>query len=223
MPCDLGYKSYIVVRLPKPQPKQFKKKIQSPKIDAELLSLIGADEPEFVEWLNDMKTKPLLEEALRRAFKKVSIPKGLRFSVDDGSLIVIGAYTDAVAKAAMEEASRAVGERYQMEILTIVAQLLDYEVIASVAKDGSWTIKGEKEQEGVEVNAYLEVTKDADGGAMMFEHFQSAKARDLEQAKFLATAQKLGLKISVGERRASGSPIPGGAHHKHFLKEGGRA
>lgn len=222
MPCNLGYKSYDAVRFPTPKPSQFKKKVSAPQPNSELLRLIGEEDEVFLEWLNSLDIKPLLAEALRRAMSKVKVPKSLNFSINiDGSLVMTSSYTNKKVKNDLELASQAVGDRYQMEILGVIAQLLGYKFILYSNKNGALVLEGEKEQSGVNVNAYLKITKEPDGdGSLMFEHFRSPKERDVERAKLISLAQKMGIKISLGEHRESGKPISADAHHKHFLKEG---
>ena len=73
MPCNIGYKSYAEVVIPQPQPQIFKAKAEAPNIDADLLKKLGEEDPAFLEWLRDLDTRPLLEEALKRTSKLVDI------------------------------------------------------------------------------------------------------------------------------------------------------
>jgi hypothetical protein len=83
-------------------------------------------------------------------------------------------------------------------------------------------LEGEKHG-GSPVHEYLRVTLDpAKGSSMMFEHFATKQGRDLARAKFAALAQKLGVKLDIGDTTESGSPVPAGTVHKHFIKGGKR-
>lgn len=66
MPCNIGYKTYVPVRIPQPKPQTLKKKMPAPKVDQDLLNKLGVDDPGFVTWIDKLDTKPLLEEALKR-------------------------------------------------------------------------------------------------------------------------------------------------------------
>jgi hypothetical protein len=54
----------------------------------------------------------------------------------------------------------------------------------------------------------------------MFEHFATKAEVDTTRDKFLALAQKMGVRIQVGQTRESGSPIQQGVVHRHHLKGG---
>ena len=78
MPCNIGYKSYAKIEIPEPQPQVFTSKFEAPTIDADLLTKLGEEDPEFLEWASELNTKPLLEEALRRVLAKTNT-KGIDF------------------------------------------------------------------------------------------------------------------------------------------------
>lgn len=67
MPCDIGYKNIARIRVKPRMPSMFKERVESPKIDKELLDNMGVDDAEFLEWVSELDTTPLLNEALRRA------------------------------------------------------------------------------------------------------------------------------------------------------------
>ena len=71
MPCNIGYKSYAKIEIPEPQPQTFTAKSEAPDINAELLTKLGEEDPEFLSWVQELGTKPLLEEALKRALQKL--------------------------------------------------------------------------------------------------------------------------------------------------------
>lgn len=222
MPCDLGYKNVSKVAVPAPQPLQFRKRIEAPKVDAELLELIGQEDQAFVDWMGELDNGPLLATALERALAAIGDTDPVSFSTDGGGLSAQAKYVGSAAKAKVERIADEVGRRWQIEVLAIAAQLLDYETQVTETKGGVLKLEGEKHGAS-QVNEYLRVTLDpAKGSVLMFEHFASKKEADLVKAKFLALGQKLGVKIDVMDVRASGSPIPNGAVHKHFLKGHGK-
>lgn len=220
MPCDLGYKNVSAVVVPAPQPLQFKKRVTAPKVDAELLELIGQQDQTFVDWMNELDNGPLLALALQRTLAEVGDTGPVSFSTDGGGLSAEAKYVGSAAKARVERIADEVGRRWQIEVLATVAQLLDYETQITETKGGVLKLEGEKHGGGSQVHEYLRVTLDpSKGSTLMFEHFASKKEAELVKAKFLALSQKLGVKIDVLDVRASGSPIPAGSVHNHFLKD----
>lgn len=225
MPCDLGYKNFTSVTIPVPKPLAFKKKTVAPKVDAELMERIGQDDPDFIEWMNELDTAALLELALAKARPAIGGKMPVEFTVSAGGLSATATYKNDAEKAQVEEIADRVGRRWQMEVLAIVAQLLDFETTITVTKVGGQeviTLEGEKHGDE-QVHEYLRVTLDpARGSSVLFEHFASEKKLALVKAKFQALAERFGVKLKMGETRESGSPIPGGAVHKHFLRRGGK-
>lgn len=141
-----------------------------------------------------------------------------------GRLVITSTYTSASEKKRLEAMSAKLGERFQMEVLAIVAQLLNYHTQITQEEKGGSTIlvlEGEKHTDNG-VHKYLKITKDSQGdGVIQFEHFASPKELDDEQRKLQALAQKLGVDLKLTEViKRSGHPIPAGAEHAHFLKEG---
>lgn len=223
MPCDLGYKSFSRVTVPVPKPLVVKKRTAAPKVDAELMARIGQDDPTFVEWMNELDASPLLQSALARALAAVGGASPVTFSIEAGGLTAAATCKDGAEKARAEEIAERVGTRWQMEVLAIVAELIDFETSIAVTREGGQdviTLEGEKRGDE-QVHEYLRVTLDpAKGSAVLFEHFASEKKLAAVKAKFLALAQKLGVRIRLGETRESGNPIPSGSVHKHFIKKG---
>jgi hypothetical protein len=194
-------------------------------VDAGLMALIGQDDPDFVEWINELDIVPLLEQALAAVRPPLGDRSPVGFSISAGGLSAVGAYKNASEKVLIEEIADRVGRRWQMEVLAIVAQLLDFGTSITVTRvDGSEVITLEGEKRGNEqVHEYLRVTLDpVRGSAILFEHFASEKKLAIVKAKFQALAQRLGVKLQLGESSESGSPIPSGSVHKHFIKRGGR-
>lgn len=98
MPCDIGYKTYLPVRMPQPQPQTFKKRMPSPKIDQGLLEKLGVDDPEFLTWTQSLDIKLLLEVALKKALSEVS-PGNINFSIsEDGNIIAESTYEIVLKK-----------------------------------------------------------------------------------------------------------------------------
>ena len=70
------------------------------------------------------------------------------------------------------------------------------------------------------MNRYLKVTRNAAGdGVFAFEHFDSKKSLLSEEQKFVALAQKLGVKLVLRDAETRGQPIAVGTVHGHFLRE----
>lgn len=223
MPCDIGYRSYTKVRIPTPNPQEFKNQTEAPQIDADLLEKLGVDDPEFLAWINELDTRPLLQEALNRALQQLKIPADgkLKFKIDiNGYLQARGSYVSAAEKKRLSELAGQVAGRFQMETLQVIAQLLDYEtelVQSEVEGEVAWKLEGEKNEPG-SVHKYLCVTKRGDNTEIEFEHFDSPQSRDSEMVKYFALAQKLGVPLTVGATKKSGQPIVAGTVHRDFLK-----
>ncbi|KKT81913.1 MAG: hypothetical protein A3B99_04500 [Candidatus Yanofskybacteria bacterium RIFCSPHIGHO2_02_FULL_44_12b] len=226
MPCDIGYKQVSRVTIPRPIPKKFTAEIKPPSIDRDLLAKIGEEDEAFLYWINDLDIRPLLQEALRRTVSASGSLKGLKIDVNsDGSLKIEGSYNNEKDKGSLERLTKQLSDRFQMDVLAIVAELLDYQIQVSWKEEDGETVlvlEGEKHQHShAHVNRYLKVTKNANGkGSFRFEHFSSPEELKKEEQKFMALAQKLGVKISVETVQKSGHPIAPGTIHEHFLKEG---
>lgn len=220
MPCDLGYRNYSRIRIPAPQPKELKTKSEAPKIDADLLAKIGEDDTAFLEWMRELNIEPLLQEALRRAIKVAGPTKRITFYIAaNGDLIATAKYLNDREKKKLEEQIQTITNGWQMEVLSIAAELLDYEVVKTES-NGSFTVEGEK-HENSGVHKYLRIERQENGdSAIRFEHFKTKDEAAKEKQKFLGLSQKLGVKIRILDTEERGAPIPHGAIHKHFLKEG---
>ena len=163
MPCDLGYKQINKIKIPAPAPQEFKEKIKPPEVDADLLEKIGENDLAFLEWLNDLDIKPLLEKALSAAKQKIGDSGLLKSSIDEnGNLIISGSFKNNSEKKRLESATSALSEQFQFEVLKIVAELLDYELVLSKGKNGEPILEGEKDTDSG-VHKYLKVTKDKNG------------------------------------------------------------
>lgn len=220
MPCNFGYKNAARVRIPTPQPQKFKAEIYAPEIDGDLLVKLGEEDAEFLEWLQELDTKPLLEEALKRALAKIS-SNGLRFKINSkGMLEAEGSFTTAVEKRRLSETTSKISERWQFEILGIVTQLLGYSF--TISQNGDELILEAEEEGKVHPCDYIKITKTKDGeGTLTFEHFKTRKLLQIGMAKFLALARKLGIKIEVGESETSeGDKIATETGHTHRHKHG---
>jgi len=217
MPCDIGYKSYSRVRIPTPQPQKFKSKAKAPKVDAELMARLGQDDPQFVEWMNELDIAPLLSAALERALSQTA-GDGVGFSIaGNGDLVAKAEYKSDRGKKKIEKAVAAVSARWQMEVLGVIAELLDFSVVIA-AGGSSFTLEGEKENE-TGVHEYIRIVNDPGGASIRFEHYRSPEALRKDKDKFLALAQKLGVKIALIDSEEGGQPIPQGTVHRHFLPE----
>ena len=223
MPCDIGYKSYARVRVPVPEPQELREEIKPPEIDTDLLDKLGEDDPEFLGWLQGLDIKPLLEEALRQTIAKIGDLGINVFISDNGYLVVRSTFRTEEEKRKIERSVTRFSNQFQMEVLAIVAQLLDYDTqIRNESVSNNLVLEGEKHA-SLGVHRYLKVTIGKSGeGSIVFEHFESERALTVEQNKFLGLAEKLGVKIAALETRRSGQPIPAGVVHKDFLKETGK-
>lgn len=221
MPCNIGFKETAKIRLPNPAPQKFKKKVAPPPADMELLLRIGEDDPEFLEWMNALDVRPLLEEALRRAQSKIGSAPTLALSItEDGALLLQADLASEKERKNLEKTASLIGNLFQAEVLGIVIQLLDYDT--EVTQDGTHImIEGEKHETGdAPVHKYVRVTttKEESDGVVMFEHFDSKLSLASEQQKFFALSEKLGVAITVFRKESGGQPIPAGTAHKDFLK-----
>ncbi|MBI4120726.1 MAG: hypothetical protein HY457_00515 [Parcubacteria group bacterium] len=219
MPCDIGYKSYAKVEIPVPAPQVFSAKSEAPNIDADLLEKLGIEDPEFLEWAKELNTKPLLIEALKRTLAKIGAD-GINFTIDsEGMLQAKGSFTNARGKKQLSEKASAVSNRWQFEILGIVAELLDYTV--TITQKGDELILEAEEVGKSHPCDYIKITRRGDISEITFEHFKSQKLLDLATAKFLALAHKLGVKLVLGKREVKqGDPFPGEVRHDHGHSHG---
>lgn len=224
MPCNIGYRSYSKARIPSPTPQDFKSKTEAPKVDADLLSKIGEEDPEFLEWMREIDSRPLAEEALKRTLEKIGDTNGVNFSIDkEGNLIAKAKYTSGSQKKKIEKTVEEASGLFQMEVLGVAAQLLNYKIFISQqtgARGDIIVLECEKTEDS-NVHKYIQVVKEKGEDAVLrFEHFESKKSLDSEINKFVGLAQKLGIKISLTETKKNGSPISSEAVHKDFLKNG---
>jgi len=208
MPCNIGYKSYAKIEIPAPQPQTFTAKSEAPNIDAELLEKLGVEDPEFLEWVKELATKPLLEEALKRTLAKMATG-GIDFKIDaKGMLEAKGRFVTDREKKALSEKAGAVSDRWQFEILGIVAQLLSYRV--TITENGNELVLEAEEEGKSHPCNYIRITRRDGVSSLTFEHFKSRGALALETAKFLTLAHRLGVKIELDANEVSeGDPFPG--------------
>ncbi|MBI5152851.1 MAG: hypothetical protein HZA36_00080 [Parcubacteria group bacterium] len=218
MPCNIGFKSYAKIEVPEPQPQVFTSKSEAPTIDADLLEKLGEEDPEFLEWASGLDTRPLLEEALKRVLAKTDA-KGIDFLVDkNGMLEAKGSFITEREKRVLRDRAATVSNDWQFEILGIVAELLNYSV--RITKNGEERVLEAEEEGGVHPCNSINVTRRDNTSTLTFEHFKTRKALTLETAKFLALADRLGVKIALrGNDISEGDPFPNEARlitgHKH--------
>ncbi len=223
MPCNIGYKSYAKIEIPELQPEVFRSKSEAPSIDAELLQKLGEEDAEFLEWTRELDTKPLLEEALKRTLAKTNAG-GIDFKIDkNGKLDAKGSFTTDREKKVLRDRVAVVANRWQFEVLGIVAELLNY--ATTVSQNGEELILEAEEGGGTHPCNYIKVTRRGNTSTLMFEHFKSRKTLDLESTKFLALAHLLGVKIALQNNVISeGEPFPNEAHsmegHRHVYGHG---
>jgi len=208
MPCNIGYKSYSKASIPTPKPQEFKTKTESPKIDADLLAKIGEDDPEFLSWLQELDIKPLLKEALKRTLSKID-SKPIKFSVDEnGWLEAKSNYKNQSQKKKLERIMNSVFTQFQLEVIGIAAELMDYKVDIRKTGLNTCSVQGTKNEKTTRKHFEISIDAENQESRIKFEHFESEKSLKSEERKFLGLAQKLGVKIIVVETQKSGNPIP---------------
>lgn len=219
MPCNIGYKTYQEVYLPVPQPKKLTKKVEAPKVDADLLNKIGETSPEFVEWFNELDSKDLLDFALRETLEGKKLG-GFSFSIDEGYVVAKTKYTGDAEKKKAEKTIDRIMNEFQMRTLVVVARLLGF-VTTFDNRGNTFIIEGEMPNpDNDQVSRYLKIVRRADGRSeIMFEHYSSENALTEERAKFTVLAQKFNVPIDFTLPRAIGAPIPIGITHKDHLKQ----
>jgi len=225
MPCDIGYKNISKITVKPPQPKTLKEIIKAPTADKELLENMGVDDLVFLEWVSGLDIEPLLKEALKRTLAVVSSTGRVEFSITGSDLTIESKYLDEKSKKNIEAIIKKVSERFQIETIRIIAELLDYNTVITervINGNKSIVLEGEKNEEA-SVHKYLKVTIDQNNnGVLALEHFGSKASLKQEQGKFMVLAQKLGLKVQLLEEHESGQPIPHNVEHQHFIKHGDR-
>jgi hypothetical protein len=223
MPCNIGYKSYAKIKVPEPLPETFKEESQAPEIDESLLQKLGEEDPEFLEWAEELNPSPLLKEALKRTLSKVDAG-GVDFKINsDGRLEAKGQFITAREKQILSEKSTSISNQWQFEVLGIVAELLGYSVTITV-KGNESILEAEEEGKTHPCN-YIRIVRKGNTSTLTFEHFKSRDKLSLETAKLLKLAHRLGIKIALVKNEVSeGDPFPdegrlatGNPHktHKH--------
>ncbi len=222
MPCNIGYKDITRIRVAPKLPQEFKEKVKAPKIDKTLLDNMGVEDAVFIDWITGLDINPLLEEALKRALRAVGYTGNVVFQILNGELVIKAQFTSSAEKKQIEDVAKSVGERFQIEVLAIIAQLLDYTTVTTnrvIDGKRATIVEGEK-NESSDVHKYLSVAVGDNGdGVLTFEHFESKSALKEERAKFLMLAQKFGIKIRFSEEHESGQPIAAGVEHHDFLRQ----
>ncbi|MDE1970248.1 MAG: hypothetical protein KGI50_01595 [Patescibacteria group bacterium] len=215
MPCNIGVKSYAKIEIPQPQPQTFSSKTEAPAIDADLLEKLGQEDSVFLQWIRELDTKPLLEEALKRALLNMK-GSGIDFRINaSGMLETKGSFVTPQEKKALQIRAAAVSDRWQMEILGIVTQLLGYAHTLTVR--GEETILEAEDEGKAHPCKYIKVTRRNNASSFVFEHFTSRSALDVEMAKFLLLADRLGVKVAVRDKEIlEGDPMPVSAHLSHL-------
>jgi hypothetical protein len=210
MPCEIGYRSVARATIAQ-RPETLESRAEAPPFDQELLDRLGVDDPPFLAWLVGLEIDPLLERALERTRDAVDVGAA-ELRIENGALTSRVTVTDT--KAAAERAVAIVTKRWQLEVLRIVCELLDYEVELG-ERGGALVLEGEKHGTSG-VHEYISITTDAaDGLEVRFEHFASDDALALEQRRFLALAQKLGVRLRITREQRAGQKIPPGTIHPH--------
>jgi hypothetical protein len=219
MPCDIGYQSVARARIAAKKPDTFASRASAPEVDRELLDCLGQDDPEFLAWWRELDADPLLQKALARTLVALG-PLGddVALSVQDGAL----SSRITAAKAEAEALAAKIAGRWQMEVLRIVCELLDYDV-SLTGRNGKLVIESDKHGDGG-VHESIAVTHDAnDAAEVRFEHFSSDEALATEQGRLLTLAHKLGVRLRLSGERRAGQPIPKGTVHPHGHKGRGKS
>ncbi|HBX58014.1 MAG TPA: hypothetical protein DEG18_00170 [Candidatus Yanofskybacteria bacterium] len=203
-------------------PQEFKEKVKAPKIDKTLLDNMGVEDTVFIDWLTGLDINPLFEEALNRTLRAIGYTGNAKFQISNGELAIKAQFMTPKEKQQLETAAKNVGERFQIEVLAIIAQLLDYTTMTSnkvIGGKKTTIVEGEK-NESADVHRYLSVAVGSNGnGVLTFEHFESKSVLKEERAKLMLLAQKFGIKIRFSEEHESGQPIATGVEHHDFLKQ----
>lgn len=227
MPCDIGYRSVAKAKVTAPEPQSFEARVGPPELDADLLEKLGQEDPVFADWLRELDTGPLLGKALERALRAVRAPKGFELAIRNGRLSVRTTTRSASERTEARRVVSQVGARWQMEVLRVVAELLEFEVVLqSVKENGDDLLVLEGEKPGAEgtVREYLRIKVGAYGEAQVsFEHYKSPEDLEADEDRLQGLCDKLGLKLSIQGRRRSGQPIPEGAVHRHPGKKRGKS
>ena len=119
-----------------------------------------------------------------------------------------GRFVTSREKPLLREKAAAVSDRWQFEILGIVAELLNYSV--TITQKGKELVLEAEEEGKSHPCDFIKVTRQDGVSTLTFEHFKSRGALALGTAKFLALADRLGVKIAVATNEVSeGDPFPG--------------
>lgn len=223
MPCDIGYRNTTKIKAAPKLPQEFKGKVKPPALDKSFLDNLGIEDVVFLDWVLGLDINPLLAEALKRTVAALGGTDKVEFLINGGELEIKAKYMNSREKREIESLARKVSERFQMETIGIIAELLDYVVVFSEKISGGnkvLIVEGEK-NESASVHKYLKVSIGANGdGVLVFEHFESQPSLKQEQAKFVALARKFGIKLRLSEERELGQPIPQNMEHQNFLRQG---
>ncbi len=222
MPCDLGFRSSSQVRVAAPAPQTFEARVAPPALDAELLERLGQEDPPFADWLLTLEPEPLLAEALRRTLAVLPAPSALTLAIRGGRLAARGTSRSAKERAGLDRSLGAIARRWQLEVLRVIAELLDFEAVLEEDLTGL-VVEGEKPGPG-DVREFVRITLPARGEAeLRFEHYRSEGELAADEDRLLALAQKLGVPLVVKAHRRAGQPIPEGARHRHPGKKRGKS
>ncbi|HXE72846.1 MAG TPA: hypothetical protein VNO81_09300 [Candidatus Nitrosotenuis sp.] len=204
MPCNVGYRETFRARVGAPAPRTFRTSAAAPALDQELLDRIGVEDPEFGEWLADLETGPLLQEALERTRQALDT-SGLQLSLGaDGSLTIQAQAADPGQRSQVQARADQVLARWQLEVLGVVAQILGYQT--RVTEQGLTAVKptGEASPE------MFTVTPEG-GLRLRFEHFKSRRSLSTEVARLALLARRLGLGLDLESLERGGRPPQGQA------------
>jgi hypothetical protein len=174
MPCNVGYRSISRTKIKQPQPETIRSETQAPQIEAELLERLGQDDQQFAEWLQELKVNPLLTEALTRALKTIDDTAGVSFTISDaGRLTTKATVNKRTQKQRLQKIIDSVVARWQMEVIGIVAELIDYD-IKITTDDGVLVLEGEKRSNN-KVHEYIRIALNSkEDSEMCFEHTDRA-------------------------------------------------
>lgn len=206
MVCNLGYKSYARVTIPTTQ--KFQVRTLAPQIEADLLAKCGAD-PNTLSALQSLNFPSLLSLALQRTLLIVPVPSDVSVTIQGSMLDISNPSAQNSQIAQLNVLSSRLTEQFQLQVLNIVAELLDYKT-----KVTGLVLEGEKETDN-KVHQYLRINLAQ--GTWQFEHFASSEGLSQEQSKFQLLAAKMGLELQISDRQEEGSPISEEIEHRHFF------
>lgn len=172
MSCNIGYRRTVRASTAK------RARGSAPRVDQDLLDRIGAEDPDFLDWLQGLDMPPLLKAALDRT--RLAVGGGVTLTFGADGFLDVEAPTQAQADRALT--------RWQLEVIAVIAQVLGYETRVS-----GTTLDAAKPEHGES----FRVTLEGGSTSLRFEHFKTRDSLDDEMRKLLALLQRAGIDIRI--------------------------